>query len=139
MADEEKTTQRVAAVIEQTQDSADRRTVLAANRTVFAAERTYSAWVRTGLTALAAGVGAKAALGQVMAELLVLATGTLLVLFSAFCFGAAVWRELLPGAGPPQPDVRRIPTPLLLLMNGFLILVSLAALGGILFSRTPGH
>jgi putative membrane protein len=33
------------------QDSADRRTQLAADRTVFAAERTYAAWVRTGLAA----------------------------------------------------------------------------------------
>jgi putative membrane protein len=41
------------------QDSADRRTQLAADRTVFAAEHTYAAWVRTGLAALASGVGAK--------------------------------------------------------------------------------
>ena len=39
------------------EDSADRRTQLAADRTVFAAERTYAAWVRTGLVSLASGVG----------------------------------------------------------------------------------
>lgn len=50
------------------QDSADRHTELAANRAVLAAERTYAAWVRTGLTALAAGVGAKAVLGEVLPE-----------------------------------------------------------------------
>ena len=31
------------------EDSADRRTELAADRTIFAAERTYAAWVRTGV------------------------------------------------------------------------------------------
>jgi putative membrane protein len=131
--------ERVAVATEKTEESADRRTVLAANRTVFAAERTYAAWVRTGLAALASGVGAKAVLGHVMNEQLVLAAGSVLVLFSAFCFGAAVWRELIPGPPPPQPDVRSLPPVLLLALNGFLVLVALAALAGILFARTPGQ
>lgn len=91
-------------------DSADRRTELAADRTVLAAERTYAAWVRTGLTALAAGVGAKTVLGGVLPEWAILATGSVLVLSAAFCFIAAVWRELWSGAPPPEPDVRRLPT-----------------------------
>src|SRR3954468_673725 len=91
------------------QDSADRRTLLAADRTVFAAERTYAAWVRTGLAALASGIGAKQLLTDIVADWAVQATGTVLVLFSAFAFAAAVWRELCPGPPPPQPDVRRIP------------------------------
>ena len=62
---------------------------------------------------------------------MVLSAGTLLVLFSAFCFAAAVWRELRTGVPPPQPDVRRIPTAVLILVNGFLALVSLTALLGI--------
>lgn len=57
---------RVARAVEQVEDNADRRTVLAADRTIFAAERTYAAWVRTGLASLAAGVGAKAALGEII-------------------------------------------------------------------------
>lgn len=72
------------------EDSADRRTTLAANRTVFAAERTYAAWVRTALVALASGVGAKATLRGVVPEWVIILAGTVLVLFSAFCFGAAV-------------------------------------------------
>ena len=91
-----KNTEKVAAAVKEVEKSADRSTVLAADRTIFAAERTYAAWVRTGLTSLAAGVGAKAALGQVMGEALVLAAGSVLVLFSAFCFAAGVWRELFP-------------------------------------------
>src|SRR5687768_5504338 len=75
----DKSAERVAIATEKTEESADRRTVLAANRTVFAAERTYAAWVRTGLAALASGVGAKAALGHVMNETLVLAAGSVLV------------------------------------------------------------
>jgi putative membrane protein len=122
-----------------TDDSADRRTVLAANRTVLAAERTYAAWVRTGLTALAAGVGAKKVLGGVLPEWGVELTGSVLVLFSAACFAAAVWRELRPGTPPPQPDVRRLPRSLLLGLNGFLVLVSLATLLGVWFGRTGGE
>ena len=65
-----------------------------------------------------------------MAESIVLAAGSVLVLFSAFCFAAGVWRELFPGPPPPVPDVRRIPPALLMGVNGFLILIALAALVG---------
>lgn len=112
-------------------DSADRRTELAANRTVLAAERTYAAWVRTGLAALASGVGAQALLEDVLQPGLTKFAGSALVLFSAFCFLAAVWREFRPGAMPPRPDVKRMPPVLLLGLNGFLAFVSLAALVGI--------
>ena len=124
-----------AEVLEETSvqqvDSADRRTELAANRTVLAAERTYAAWVRTGLAALAAGVGAQALLEDVVPGWLTRPTGSALILFSCFCFVAAVWRELRPGASPPRPDTRRMPAPLLLGINGFLAFVSLVALVGI--------
>ena len=83
-------------------DSADRRTELAADRTILAGERTYAAWVRTGLAALASGVGARALLKDVVFPWLATATGTVLVLFSAFCFIAAVWREM--GAGAHHHD-----------------------------------
>ncbi|HEV7123700.1 MAG TPA: DUF202 domain-containing protein, partial [Rhodanobacter sp.] len=86
-------------------DSADRRTELAADRTILAAERTYAAWVRTGLAALAAGVGAKALLKDVVQPWLGSATASLLILFSAFCFFAGVWRGLAAGAPPPRPDI----------------------------------
>jgi len=111
-------------------DSADRRTELAVDRTVLAAERTYAAWVRTGLASLAAGVGARALLENVVAPSLAMATASLLILFSAFCFLAAVWREMMKVA-PPRPHAPRLPPALLLLVNGFLTLVSLAALAGI--------
>src|SRR6185312_3720070 len=111
-------------------DSADRRTELAADRTIFAAERTYAAWVRTGLAALAAGVGAKALLKEVVDPWLASATASLLILFSAFCFFAGVWRDLNPGAPPPRPDIRRLPSWLLIVINGFLVLVALTALVG---------
>lgn len=115
---------------EQQTDSADRRTQLAADRTVLAAERTYAAWVRTGLAALASGIGARALLDKIVAGWLIGATGSVLILFSAFCFTAAVWRQTHPVA-PPRPDTRRLPPALLLGVNGFLVLVSLAALVGI--------
>ncbi|MDE2405562.1 MAG: DUF202 domain-containing protein [Sphingomonadales bacterium] len=115
---------------EQQTDSADRRTELAADRTVLAAERTYAAWVRTGLAALASGIGARALLDGVVAGWLVRATGSVLVLFSGFCFAAAVWRQMARVA-PPRPDTRRLPSALLLVVNGFLMLVSLAALVGV--------
>jgi putative membrane protein len=111
-------------------DSAERRTQLAADRTVLAAERTYAAWVRTGLAALAAGIGARALLKGLVADWLIGATGTVLILFSAFCFAAAVWREMLK-VQPPRPDVPRIPPAMLIAVNGFLLIVSLAALVGI--------
>src|SRR5437763_9789992 len=119
------------------EDSAARTTELAADRTVFAAERTYAAWVRTGLMALASGIGAKALLSGVIPQWLIIATVTVLVLFSAFCFGAAVWRHLEPGVPPPRVDVSRIPAWVLVAVNGFLALVALAALVGIWLGWTP--
>jgi len=117
------------SAVQQT-DSADRRTELAADRTVLAAERTYAAWVRTGLAALAAGVGARALLDKIVPNWLIGATGSLLILFSAFCWGAAVWRQMTQVA-PPRPDTARLPAWLLVAVNAFLLLVSIAALVGI--------
>ena len=122
--------------LERIEDSADRRTELAADRTVLAAERTYAAWVQLGLAALASGIGAKKLLENLVPEWLIVSVGTLLVLFSAFCFGAAVWRQVDPGVPPPRPDVRRIPPHLLIAVNGFLALVAVAALLGIWFGKS---
>ena len=119
-------------------DGPQRRTVLAGDRTVYAAERTYAAWVRTGLSALASGIGAKALLAGVVPEFLIMGTGTILVLFSAFCFAVAVVRELFPGAPPPEPDVRKIPSWILVGVNLFLVIVSLAALLGVWFGDSGG-
>jgi putative membrane protein len=111
-------------------DSADRRTELAADRTVLAAERTYAAWVRTGLAALASGIGARALLDKIVPGWLIGATGTVLILFAGFCFVAAVWRQM-GQVSPPRPDTRRIPAALLIAVNGFLLIVCLAALVGV--------
>jgi putative membrane protein len=134
----ERSTERMQRSTVHMEGSADRRTQLAADRTVFAAERTYAAWVRTGLVALASGVGAKKLLSGIIPEWMIVATGSLLVLFSAFCFVAAVWRQLYPGPPPPDPDTRRIQPWLLVLLNGFLALVAIAVLVGIWFgSNVP--
>jgi len=110
------------------EDSTDRTTQLAADRTVMAAERTYLAWVRTGLLALASGIGAKTLLAGIVPQWLIAANGTMLILFSAFCFAAAVWRQMNPGPPPPTPDTAPIRPAVLIAVNAFLALVSLAAL-----------
>ena len=109
-------------------DSADRRNTLAADRTVLAAERTYAAWIRTGLGALASGVGARALFPHILAGWFAAATGSVLILFSAVCFVAAVWRELSPLPALSRPEARRLPTWLLIAVSAGLILVDLAAL-----------
>jgi putative membrane protein len=132
-------TQRAAAVTEQaavaTQHSVDRNTQLAADRTVLAAERTYAAWVRTGLASLASGVGARALLAGILPDWFGAVTGCGLVLFGAFCFIAAVWREIASGVPPLAADIKRLPTPLLLIINGFLVLISLVAAVGVWLIR----
>ena len=105
-------------------DSADRRTLLAA-------ERTYAAWVRTALAALAAGVGARALVKDILPLWVGKLTGTVLIVFAGFCLVAAVWRELRGVPTTPQPDIPSIPRALLVPMNLFLMLVTLAALIGI--------
>lgn len=132
-------TQKITSSTEKMKDSADRTTRLAADRTVLAAERTYAAWIRTGLASLASGIGAKKLLAGVVPEWMIILTGSMLVLFSAQCFVVAVWRELSPGKTSPEPDVRRLPAALLIVSNGFLTMVSFAALMSIWFGRTGGN
>ena len=111
--------------------SADRTTQLAADRTLYASERTYAAWVRTGLAALASGIGAKALLKGVLPGLGIKATASLLVIFSGFCFFAAVWREFFPVVPPPVPDAKRIPAWFLFAINlclGVVVLIALISL-----------
>lgn len=112
-------------------DSADRRTTLAGDRTLLAAERTYAAWVRTALAALASGVGTRALMKDLHPERIGKLTGSVLVMFAGFCLVAAVWREIRGTPAPPTPDLRTIPASLLVPINGFLMLVALAALVGI--------
>jgi putative membrane protein len=126
-----------ASAAQTTRSSAERTTQLAVDRTVLAAERTYAAWVRTGLGALASGLGAQKLLEGAIPGWLVQVTGTVLVLFSAFCFLAGIWRQIVPADPEPEPDVRQLPTPLLVGVNVFLALVALAALTAI-WSRAPG-
>lgn len=123
-----KNIERSATAVE---GSADRTTLLAADRTALAAERTYAAWTRTALAALASGVGARTLLAGILPSWLNMVAASVLIAFSALCLVAGVWRELFTELPPPTPTVRRIPTPLLLLVNGFLVIVSLAALAGI--------
>ena len=79
------------------------------------------------------GIGAKALLMGVLPQWLIIATGSILILFSVFCFGAGVWRHLYAGPPPPVPDAPRMHPALLLYVNGILALVSIAALIGIWF------
>ena len=113
---------------ERIETSADLNTRLSADRNILAAERTYAAWMRTGLFALASGIGARALLTGVLPEWLILADASVLIAFSVFCFGAAIWRHLNPGPPPPVPFVRQIPRTTLIAVSAFLALVSFAAL-----------
>jgi putative membrane protein len=113
------------------EDSASRRTRLAANRTLLAAERTYAAWMRTGLAGLASGIGAKALLDKHVPPWMVLATSVALILFAEFCFLAAIWRELAGRPLRPAPDTANLPAWLLVVFNGFLLVVGAAVLIGI--------
>jgi putative membrane protein len=112
-------------------EGSDRRTVLSLDRTLLAAERTYAAWVRTALAALAAGIGARALVKDILPEWIGKLTGSVLILFAAFCLIAAVWRELHGIEPRRQPDIRLIPRALLVPINFFLLLVAVAALVGI--------
>ena len=119
--------ERSAAVLD---EEADRRTMLAADRTLLAAERTYAAWVRTGLAALATGVGARAMLKDVLPILLVRLTASVLILFAGFCLAAATWREFY-SLQPGRARLSVVPRWVVIPINAFLLLVTIAALVGI--------
>jgi hypothetical protein len=65
----------------------------------------------------------------VVPEWIITLAGTVLVLFSAFCFGAAVWREIDTAAGPPHSEIWRLPRLLLIVVNLRLGLVSISGAG----------
>ena len=113
------------------ESSADRRTKLAADRTLLAGERTYAAWMRTGLASLAAGIGAKALLDKLVEPWIVMTASIVLLVFAEFCFVAGVWREWA-GKERPEPDAPQLPAWLLLIFNGFLVLLGIAVLVGII-------
>ena len=108
---------------------------LAGDRTVLAAERTYAAWMRTGIASLASGVGARALLAHAVPGWLATTAAVTLATFSAFCFVAAVWRELHPGVERTASGTARLPAALLVAVNGVLVLVAVAALVGIVTAR----
>lgn len=127
----DRSARRVAKSTSDLADSSDRRTILAGDRTLLAAERTYAAWVRTALAAIAAGIGARALVKDVLPQWVGKLTGTVLVIFAGFCLVAAVWREIRGAPSSPEPDIRMIPAALLIPMNLLLLLVAAAALVGI--------
>ena len=105
----------------------EKRDSLAEERTGLAAERTYAAWMRTGLAGLAAGVGAPRLLGAETQPIIVNLIATLLLSFSLFCFGAAVWREISAAREFKSAREPRIPVWLLILLSTTLSLIALAA------------
>lgn len=126
---------RSANAVEKTMDrfadGADRRTILAGDRTLLATERTYAAWMRTALASLAAGVGSTAVFKDTLPKLIGHLIATVLIVFAGVCLVAAVWRELRATPITPHPDIKPIPAKLLVPMNFFLLLVTVAALVGI--------
>ena len=112
------------------EEETDKRVSLAEDRTFLAAERTYAAWGRTGLAALASGIGARALLKEAMPLWLVQITASVLILFAAFCLCAAIWREFY-SLPPGRTRLTVIPRAILFPLNGFLVLVTLAALVGV--------
>lgn len=90
------------------------------------------------MVSLAARVRVKKTLGEVLLEWIIVPTSLVLAAFAAFCFVAAVWRKLFTGTPPPHPDVRRLPRVLLVALNSFSALVTLAVLFGIWFGHTGG-
>ena len=126
---------RSANAVEKTKDrfadGADRRTILAGDRTLLATERTYAAWMRTALASLAAGVGSTAVFKDTLPKLIGHLIATVLIVFAGVCLVAAVWRELRGTPITPHPDIKPIPAKLLVPMNFFLLLVTVAALVGI--------
>ena len=117
--------------VDATQRSADQTTVLAADRTLLAVERTYAAWIRTGLAALISGVGTNALLNDGFAPWFVQMTGSLLIVLSMACFGAAIWRVLKHVQPLPVPTVKSLPPAPLVGITGLLGLIDVFALIGI--------
>jgi putative membrane protein len=87
------------------------------------------------LFAVASGAGAKGVLAGLMPVWVILIDGSVLILFSIFCFAGAVWRIRNSGAVRPDPDVPQIDHRILIAMSVLLSLVSLAALSGLWLSE----
>ena len=117
------------------EDSADRRTELAADRTVFAAERTYAAWVRTGLVAMASGIGAKPLLSGLVPEWLIRDHRQRAGAVQRLLLRRRGLAQSPPWAAAAGARCARIHPAVLIVVNGFLALVALAALIGIWFGR----
>ena len=62
-----------------------------------------------GLALLASGIGARALLDKIVPNWLIGTTGSVLIMFSAFCFVAAVWRQMSKSARPVRTLGARLP------------------------------
>ncbi|WP_162913319.1 DUF202 domain-containing protein [Rhodospirillaceae bacterium SYSU D60014] len=114
-------------------DLAEDRTEYAADRTALANERTCSAWIRTGLAALAAGLGVARFLGGTLPEWAVEIIAAMLVLCAVAAFSFSAWRYHGLQARLQRARVRSIPFPLILMLNGVLILAAVVGLVGLWF------
>jgi putative membrane protein len=59
---------------------------------------------------------------------MILADASVLIVFSAFCLAAAVWRHAYSYRPPPRTFTPQLSSWILLCVNGFLACVSLATL-----------
>ena len=110
-----------------TPTSSSGRTIDSAERRTRRAEP-MPPWVRKGLAALASGVGAKAALKDVIPEYIVLAAGTVLRAVQRLLLLRRHLARILARAAAAAARHQEAAALVLIGVNSFLILVTLAAL-----------
>jgi putative membrane protein len=101
---------------------------LAAELTALAEQRTYTAWIFTGLGALATGIAINLMFAGLIPSWYGVTTGSALIIFSALCYIAAVWRSLQYRARSPVTEVRQAPAAMLIAVGAALIVIDLTIL-----------
>jgi putative membrane protein len=108
--------------------SGKQKTRAAFSRKAQAQQSTYVAWILTGVAALATGVALDLMFANIGCSGYGVATSSVLILYSGFCYVAAVWRILEQRVSSPLRAFRLFPSTKLITISAALIVIDLAVL-----------
>jgi putative membrane protein len=113
------------------------KTRAAFSRKAQAEQSTYIAWILTGVAALATGVAIDLMFANIGCSGYGVVTGSVLILYSGFCYVAAVWRSIEQHAVSPLRAFRLLPGAKLITISAALIVIDLAVLTACWVTQAP--
>jgi len=97
------------------------------------------AWLLSGFAALACAIGIQFLIAPPLPGWAIRSGGGFLALFSAFCFGSALWANLLSRTTRPRSHVANLSWRLMVSLHMAFIVIAMAFFLAIVFSPLPNR